>query len=40
MGYVAQEFAKPGTPLALIVRGKPLPARVENFPFVPNRYHR
>jgi aminomethyltransferase len=40
MGYVAPTFAAPGTPLSLIVRGKPLPARVVAFPFVPTRYHR
>jgi aminomethyltransferase len=40
MGYVAQKFAAPGTHVSLIVRGKPLPARVTAFPFVLNRYHR
>lgn len=40
MGYVAPRCAAPGTALSLIVRGKPLPARVTAFPFVPNRYHR
>lgn len=40
MGYVPPRFAAPGTPLSLIVRGKPLSAKVVAFPFVPNRYHR
>jgi aminomethyltransferase len=40
MGYVAASAAKPSTPLNLVVRGKPLPARVATLPFVPHRYHR
>ncbi|MBB4199692.1 glycine cleavage system protein T [Rhodoblastus sphagnicola] len=40
MGYVAPKCAAPGTPLSLIVRGKPLPAHVKTLPFVPNRYQR
>ena len=40
MGYVPPEFAREGTPVNLIVRGKPLSARVVPLPFVPNRYHR
>jgi aminomethyltransferase len=40
MGYVAAEAAAPGTGLVLLVRGKPLPARVAALPFVPHRYHR
>jgi aminomethyltransferase len=40
MGYVAREAAAPGTPLELVVRGKPLPARVAALPFVPHRYKR
>ncbi|WP_298354518.1 glycine cleavage system aminomethyltransferase GcvT [Rhodoblastus sp.] len=40
MGYVPPEFAREGTALNLIVRGKLLPARVVPLPFVPNRYHR
>ena len=40
MGYVPPEFACEGTAVNLIVRGKPLPARVVPLPFVPNRYHR
>jgi len=38
MGYVDAKFAKVGTPLALIVRGQPLPAEVAALPFVPHRY--
>ena len=40
MGYVAVGHAKPDTPVNLIVRGKPLPARVARMPFVPQRYYR
>ncbi len=40
MGYVASAFAAPGTPLALMVRGKPLAARVAPLPFHPHAYHR
>jgi aminomethyltransferase len=40
MGYVPPEFAREGTSVNLIVRGKPLSARVVPLPFVPNRYHR
>lgn len=40
MGYVETAFAAPGTELSLIVRGKPLPARVVTLPFVPARYKR
>ena len=40
MGYVARDFAADGTALSLIVRGKPLPARVAPMPFVPHRYVR
>jgi aminomethyltransferase len=40
MGYVAREFATPGTELHLVVRGKPLPARVVPMPFAPHRYKR
>jgi aminomethyltransferase len=38
MGYVAAAHAKPGTPLQLMVRGKPLPATVVAMPFAPHRY--
>lgn len=40
MGYVARAHAGDGTPLALMVRGRALPARVAPLPFVPHRYPR
>ena len=40
MGYVRYDLAAPGTPLLLLVRGKQLPARVSELPFVPHRYAR
>jgi aminomethyltransferase len=40
MGYVAREHAADGTALELMVRGKPLAARVAPMPFVPHRYAR
>lgn len=40
MGYVRSDHASPGTPLQLMVRGKPLPASVVALPFVPNRFVR
>jgi aminomethyltransferase len=40
MGYVAAPFANDGTEIALIVRGKLLPARIVPMPFVPHRYAR
>ncbi|HZD25562.1 MAG TPA: glycine cleavage system aminomethyltransferase GcvT [Alphaproteobacteria bacterium] len=40
MGYVASEFAKADTEIALRVRGKDLPGRVAKMPFVPQRYYR
>jgi aminomethyltransferase len=40
MGYVETEFAADGTQIDLLVRGKPLAARVAPMPFVPNRYKR
>ena len=40
MGYVAADHAVLKTPVRLIVRGKPLPARVVALPFVPNRFYR
>lgn len=40
MGYVAPGFATDGTALELMVRGKPLAARVAPMPFIPNRYAR
>jgi aminomethyltransferase len=40
MGYVRKDLATVGTALHLMVRGKPLPARVVPMPFVPHRYAR
>ncbi len=40
MGFVVRRLAAPGTELALLVRGKPLPARVVPLPFHPHAYHR
>lgn len=38
MGYVGIDHARPDTELRLLVRGKPLAARVAKLPFVPKRY--
>lgn len=38
MGYVTAEYAKTGTQVQLIVRGKLLPAQIASLPFVPQRY--
>ena len=40
MGYVERAFAEPGTPVALVVRGKDIPTTVAALPFVPHRYYR
>jgi aminomethyltransferase len=40
MGYVETAYSAAGTPLQLVVRGKPLPARVAPLPFVAHRYVR
>ena len=40
MGYVARKFIKSGTPVQLIVRGKPRPATVVKLPFAPHNYYR
>ncbi|MCB1506815.1 MAG: glycine cleavage system aminomethyltransferase GcvT [Hyphomicrobiaceae bacterium] len=40
MGYVPPDHAAPGTPLQLLVRGKPLPASVVALPFAAHRFHR
>ena len=40
MGYVRADLAVDGTQIALMVRGKALPARVAPTPFVPHRYVR
>jgi aminomethyltransferase len=38
MGYVEARCAEPGTGVSLMVRGKPLRARIVLLPFVPHRY--
>jgi len=40
MGYVSKELSALGTDLHLVVRGKPLPAKVAAMPFAPHRYKR
>jgi aminomethyltransferase len=40
MGYVPPALAVPGTRVAAIVRGRPVPMEVTRMPFVPARYHR
>lgn len=40
MGYVETAFAKAGTAVTLVVRGKELPAHVHAMPFRPHRYFR
>lgn len=40
MGYVSSSFAAPGTPLQLLVRGRPLPAHTAALPFIPKRFHK
>jgi aminomethyltransferase len=40
MGYVATAHAEAGTPVGLVVRGKPLPATVAPLPFQPHAYYR
>ena len=40
MGYVARAHAEVGTPVSLMVRGKPLSARVVTLPFHPHGYYR
>ena len=40
MGYVGREFAKVGTPLTLLVRGKPRAAAVAAMPFIEKRYRK
>jgi aminomethyltransferase len=40
MGYVARDAAAPETELHLVVRGRPLPAKVAAMPFAPHRYKR
>lgn len=38
MGYVHPDHAKVGTPLHVMVRGKPVAAQIARMPFVPHRY--
>ena len=40
MGYVQTDFAKVGTPVNLMVRGKAQPAEVFKLPFSEHRYHK
>ncbi len=40
MGYVAAASAAEGTPVFLVVRDVPRPARIVKLPFVPRRYYR
>ncbi|MXQ13677.1 glycine cleavage system aminomethyltransferase GcvT [Microvirga makkahensis] len=40
MGYVSKDLSALGTDLHLVVRGKPLPAKVAAMPFAPHRYKR
>ena len=40
LAYVGADHAAPGTPLAIDIRGKAVPATVTALPFVPHRYHR
>jgi aminomethyltransferase len=40
IAYVPAAYAAPGTELAAIIRGAPVPARVVQTPFVPHRYVR
>lgn len=40
MGYVRKDLAEDGTPLQLILRGRPVRASVVPLPFVPHRYQR
>jgi len=40
MGYVSRDVSAVGTDLHLMVRGKPLPAKVAAMPFTPHRYKR
>ena len=40
MGYVVRAHAAVGTPVNLMVRGKPLSARIVTLPFHPHAYHR
>ena len=38
MGYVSKDVSAPGSELLLLVRGRPMPAKVSRLPFTPHRY--
>jgi aminomethyltransferase len=40
MAYVEAGYAAPGTQLAVVIRGAPVPARIVPMPFVPHNYVR
>ncbi|OUS05820.1 glycine cleavage system protein T [Rhodobacterales bacterium 52_120_T64] len=40
MGYIAAEFAEPGTEVDLLIRGKAMPATIIKLPFVQQNYKR
>ncbi|GEO13074.1 glycine cleavage system aminomethyltransferase GcvT [Microvirga aerophila] len=40
MGYVARDVSAIGTDVHLMVRGKPIPAKIAAMPFAPHRYKR
>jgi aminomethyltransferase len=40
MGYIAAEFAEPGTAVNLLIRGKAMPATIIKLPFVQQNYKR
>lgn len=40
MGYVKRKYAKAGTEVQLMVRGKAKPAKTAKLPFVPNNFYR
>lgn len=37
MGYVETAYAEPGTPIAVVIREKPVAARIVKLPFIPNK---
>ena len=40
MGYIDAAYATTGTEINLIVRGRALPAKIADMPFIPHRYYR
>ncbi len=40
MGYVERKYAKAGSDIVLIVRGKARPAKIVKLPFIPNNFYR